>query len=145
MDFVEGLPTFDHKNSILVVVDRFSKYGHFIPLLHPCTAKDIATRIHARKNGDATSNQGMTTRSLTTMKYYGDIHRTERSFEVGDWVFLRLQPYKQSSLSMRRDHKLAPIFYGPYQILEKKKRQSSLPFPSPFHCSHPSGIPCLDA
>jgi hypothetical protein len=28
------------------------------------------------------------------MKQKADQHRSERSFEVGDWVFLRLQPYK---------------------------------------------------
>jgi hypothetical protein len=28
------------------------------------------------------------------MKQQADQHRSERSFEVGDWVFLRLQPYK---------------------------------------------------
>lgn len=43
MDFIDGLSNSDHKNSILVVVDRFSKHGHFIPLLHPYTTKDIAT------------------------------------------------------------------------------------------------------
>ena len=32
------------------------------------------------------------------MKQQADQHRSERSFEVGDWVFLRLQPYKQVSL-----------------------------------------------
>jgi hypothetical protein len=32
------------------------------------------------------------------MKQQADQHRNERQFEVGYWVFLRLQPYKQMSL-----------------------------------------------
>jgi hypothetical protein len=42
MDFIEGLPQSGPTNSILVIVDKFSKFAHFIPLKHPFTAAVVA-------------------------------------------------------------------------------------------------------
>ena len=53
------------------------------------------------------------------MKQKVDQHCSERSFEVGDWVFLRLQPYKQMSLKKpKKDNKLSKNYYGPYKVLQ---------------------------
>ena len=59
MDFIEGLPMSDHANAILVVVDRYTKFAHFVlaPLLTPaldfhCTSKGLLSR-RAQESADS--------------------------------------------------------------------------------------------
>jgi hypothetical protein len=53
------------------------------------------------------------------MKQQVDQHQSEREFEVRDWVFLRLQPYKQMSLKQqKKDNKSTLKCYGPYKVLQ---------------------------
>jgi hypothetical protein len=42
MDFVDGLPQSSSVNCILVAVDRFTKYNHFLPMRHPYTTQFVA-------------------------------------------------------------------------------------------------------
>ncbi|KAL9422110.1 hypothetical protein AB3S75_034387 [Citrus x aurantiifolia] len=244
MDFIEGLPKSHGKKVIMVVVDRLSKYAHFLALAHPYTAKDVAqvfldniyklhglpktiisdrdriftshfwrhlftlqgtqllmsTSYHPQTDGQteivnkcleqylrcmtgdkpkewskwlplaewwyntsfhfsskitpfevvygrepptyttyipgetivASVDQALKDRdsmirllkenlhqAQSKMKKMADKHRTEREFEVDDWVYLRLQPFKQASLALRKDRKLAPRFYGPYKVLQR--------------------------
>ena len=52
------------------------------------------------------------------MKQQANQGRSERQFAEGDQVFLRLQPYKQTSLKVEHCQKLAPKFYSPYTMLK---------------------------
>jgi hypothetical protein len=42
MDFIEAPPKVHRKSTILTVIDRFSKYAHFITLSHPYSAASVA-------------------------------------------------------------------------------------------------------
>jgi hypothetical protein len=46
------------------------------------------------------------------------MHRHDRSYEVGEFVFLHVKPQK-ISIRCGKGSKLSPIFVGPFDILEK--------------------------
>ena len=244
MDFIEGLPTSNGKNTILVVVDRLSKSAHFLALAHPFTAKMVVEKFvegvvklhgmpksiisdrdpvfmsqfwqelfklsgtqlkmsssyhpqtdgqsevvnrcveqylrcyahhHPRKwsfflpwaefwyNTTYHASTGMTPfqalygrlpptiphylmgttpvhavdqnltsrdailRQLKTnlhaatnrMKQVADSKQRNIEYQVGDMVFLKLQPYRQQSVFCKASQKLASRFYGPYQIEQR--------------------------
>ena len=244
MDFIESLPKSQGKEVILVVVDRLSKYGHFIPLSHPFSALSVAQvfldniyKLHGAPNSIISDRDRIfisgfwkelfkllgtelkmstayhpqtdrqtevTNRSLETylrcmtgerpkdwakwlplaewwyntthhtainatpyeivygqkapvhlpylpgdsklevvdrslqvreaaikllkfhlaraqqrMKLYADRYRSERHFEVGELVYVKLQPYRQKSVVNRTCLKLSAKYFGPYKILAK--------------------------
>ena len=53
------------------------------------------------------------------IKWQADQDHSERSFEEGDCIFLRLQLYKQMSLKwLNTENKLEPKYYSPYKVLQ---------------------------
>lgn len=244
MDFIDGLPMSDGANVILVVVDRLTKYAHFLPLRHPYTAKSVAkvyvdnvvklhgiplsiisdrdkvftsafwkaviaavgtklhysTAYHPQTDGqtervnqcleqylrcavhdepkhwrrclsmaefwyntsyhtalgcspfkalyrtepnfgalpnltvaqDSAASEATLdyqaqiellrahlAQAQARMKSKADKNRTERQFQVGEQVLLKLQPYAQHSVVNRPCHKLAYKYFGPYKIVER--------------------------
>jgi len=234
LDFVDGLPPSTGKTTVMVVVDRLTKYAHFIALAHPYTTKKVAevfianvvrlhgmptamvsdrdpiflstfwkefftlqgtqlkmsSAYHPQSDGqtevvnrcleqylrclcsqhpkiwaqqlpwaeywyNTTFHQSLGTtpfqalygrpaptminylvgavvvdevllqqlktnlqKASNRMKQQADKKRRDYVLEEGDWVYLRLHPYRQHSLFRRAHQKLASRFFGPYQILE---------------------------
>ncbi|GKC55705.1 retrotransposon-related protein [Tanacetum coccineum] len=202
MDFIEKLPTSHGNSVILVVVDRLSKYAHFIPLAHPFTASQVAQvfldqgyKLHGLPEsmvsdkdkvflsnfwkalfaelkvkwlplaefwyntnyytstkttpyeaiycqippihvpyipGDSRVEEVDRTlqereeaikvlkfhlkRSQDRMRNQANKHRTDRQFEVDDWVYLKLQPHRQVSIRQGQQHKLSSKYYGPFKL-----------------------------
>ena len=71
-----------------------------------------------------------------------DSHHSDFSFSVGDWVYVKLRPYRQTSLAGNNYQKLGKCYYGPYQVIErvgpivyKLALPSSTKIHHVFHCS----------
>ncbi|KAM0028419.1 putative nucleotidyltransferase, Ribonuclease H [Helianthus debilis subsp. tardiflorus] len=58
-------------------------------------------------------------RAQSRMKTYADTNRRDVQFAIGDWVFVKLQPFRQHSIRLQRHYKLSRRFFGPYQVLER--------------------------
>ena len=58
-------------------------------------------------------------RAQQRMKSQADKHRSEREFQPGDLVYMKLQPYVQTSVVARSNKKLSFRFYGPYKVLQR--------------------------
>lgn len=53
------------------------------------------------------------------MKKYADQNRSERNYEVGDMVYIKMQPYRLAAFGLRQSLKLTSKFYGPFLIIQK--------------------------
>lgn len=58
-------------------------------------------------------------RAQNRMKVHADKHKSDRTYSVGDWVFVKLQPYRQLSSKDHSFHKLSARFFGPFQIIAR--------------------------
>jgi len=71
------------------------------------------------------------------MKIQADHHRRELEYNVGDFVYVKLQPYRQHSLRLIWNQKLSMRYFGPFPIIERIGPVAyKLLFPSSAHI-HP--------
>jgi hypothetical protein len=71
------------------------------------------------------------------MKAQADKRRSDRQFSIGDYVYLKLQPYVQTSLAPRAHPKLSFRYFGPYKIIDKIGSVAYKLEPPPSSSVHP--------
>ncbi|XP_024178045.1 uncharacterized protein LOC112183960 [Rosa chinensis] len=98
-------------------------YGYAPPsiILYLSSCTSVALVDQQQKSRDAllaTIKRNMQL-ARSRMNGFYDKKHTEREFEVDDWVYLKLQPYKQHSMHKNEFHKLSQRYYGSFQVIEK--------------------------
>lgn len=53
------------------------------------------------------------------MKKYADLNWTERTFQEGDLVYLKMQPYQENALGLRNALKLTSTWYEPFKVMKR--------------------------
>jgi hypothetical protein len=84
------------------------------------------------------------------MKLYADRHRLPHPFKEGDFVYVKLHPYRQTSVAGHRVQKLAKRYFGPFKIVRAMGPvafELALPDESKIHpVFHVSQLkPCYDS
>lgn len=90
---------------------------------HPCLAcsSQVATMDRSLQMREAARPllRFHLKRAQERMKQFANKRRSEREFQVGDLVYLKLQLYRQHSIRKITNQKLSPKYYKPYPIEAK--------------------------
>nr|GEU61413.1 hypothetical protein [Tanacetum cinerariifolium] len=142
MDFVTKLHgTSSGHDIIWVIVDRLNKSAHFLPRredykmdrLARLYLNEIVARHGVPISIISDCDSCFTSRFLQSMqeikdklkvgrdrqKSYADKRRKPLEFSVGDYVLLKVSPWK-GVIRFGKKRKLEPRFVGPFEIVEKK-------------------------
>lgn len=76
-----------------------------------------STKLSAKKNVMLRELQELLLKAQDLMINKANKHLREVEHEVGDMVFLKIQPYKLKKVTKRLNQKLSPRFYGPYKVI----------------------------
>lgn len=77
-----------------------------IETMDNCVVPNLKESLNKRKLMTSLLQQYLQ-RAQQRMKRQADKNRSQREFQVGEWVFLKLKPNEQSSVAMRSNHKLS--------------------------------------
>ena len=76
------------------------------------------------------TSQGNLEKAQARMKKQADKRRSEREFPVGEFVYLKLQPYRQLSVAQRKCKKLRPKYYWPFRWNESVQLHTNCNYPN---------------
>jgi hypothetical protein len=98
-------------------------YGRSPPVLIrgdvSLSAVDEVNKLTAERNEMIKEMRDQLLKAQDQMRVQANKHRREVEYQVGDMVYLKIQPYKLQKLAKRFSQKLSPRYYGPYEKLER--------------------------
>ncbi|GKC70421.1 putative reverse transcriptase domain-containing protein [Tanacetum coccineum] len=104
-------------DTIWVIVDRLTKSTHFLPIREDYNMERLA-RLYLN---EIVARHGIKDRLKAArdhQKSYADKRRKPLEFSVGDYVLLKVSPWK-GVVRFGKKGKLAPRFFRPFEIIEK--------------------------
>nr|XP_025607725.1 uncharacterized protein LOC112701142 [Arachis hypogaea] len=120
MDFIGGLQQSKGMDTILVVVDRLSKYTHFYLLAHPFSAKDIALlfiKEVVHLHGFPSSIVSDRDKIFMSAFWFEVFKQDGTSLKMSSVYHPRTD--SQTEAVNKSNQKLGVRFYGPYEVLKK--------------------------
>ncbi|GJY66965.1 retrotransposon-related protein [Tanacetum coccineum] len=127
-EWVQWLPLAEYwyntnKHSCINVTPYEVVYGQTPPLHNPYVSGESAVETVDRSLQAREAAIEMIkfhiTRAQDRMKKYAYLKRSEREFDVGMWVYLKLQPHRQLTIRKSMQNKLSAKYYGPFFIVAK--------------------------
>ncbi|XP_072076795.1 uncharacterized protein [Arachis hypogaea] len=115
MDFIVALPPANGYSVIMVIIDRLTKFSHFIPLMLDFSSRTVVesfikniVKIHGFPKSIVSGTR--------FSRQFANCHRRQEEFVEGDLVLVKLQPYRQHSVALRKNQKLGMRYFGPFPI-----------------------------
>ena len=98
-------------------------YGHDPPILFrygtPTSPIDDIDKYLVERDQTLALLKEKLNDAQSAMKSTKDKARRDEELSVGDWVYLKIRPYRMKSLAKRFNAKLAPKYFAPYQITKR--------------------------
>nr|GEV86992.1 reverse transcriptase [Tanacetum cinerariifolium] len=137
MNFIDRLPMSNGKFVIMVVVDKLSKYAHFIPVSHPYITTQYVIYKDRECNVEAVDRtlvawdqiikllQFYLKRAQNKMKSMADKKRFDREFAEGDWVYLKLVMKKLGKMAYKLKLLSTAQVHDVFHVSQLKKCKSN--------------------